>query len=232
MSVGSTGVFETLRDQVPLSSLIDANGRNLSCIHPDHQDSNPSMRVYDDHIFCFGCGFHGDVVDVWSAQRGLQRPIDAALELAHEFNVTLPQLTPEARQEQQERREKQDRHAETARRCHEALRDHGNIREWWKSRGFGEELQSRFLLGASEDGSEAIIPFWHRGRVEGIIRRKLSGEPKYVYPKTEEFASGYRPLFVPATLNGDVYLVEGILDALALAALGQSAIRSEEHTSE
>src|SRR5215208_1868991 len=55
----------------------------------------------------------------------------------------------------------------------------------------------------------------------GLIRRKLEGEPKYIYPRREEFPEGHRPLFIPGPLRHDALLAEGILDALALAALGE-----------
>jgi DNA primase len=70
----------------------------------------------------------------------------------------------------------------------------------------------------------AVIPFWNRGRVEGFVRRYLEGEPKYKLQKAEKFVRGYRPLFIPGTAHGEVFLVEGYVDALALAALGYSAV--------
>jgi DNA primase len=69
-----------------------------------------------------------------------------------------------------------------------------------------------------------VIPFWHRGRVQGLIRRKLEGEPKYLYPKAEEFSGGHRPLFIPSSVRSGAFLTEGIVDALALAAVGEGAI--------
>jgi len=96
--------------------------------------------------------------------------------------------------------------------------------EWWEGRGFGEELRERFLLGTNSLGTAAVIPFWHRTRVQGLICRKLEGEPKYLYPELQEYPGGYRPLFVPELLRDPVFLVEGIVDALAISALGESAV--------
>lgn len=99
------------------------------------------------------------------------------------------------------------------------------MRAWWEERGFDGELRERFLLGANENETAAVIPFWNRGRVQGLIRRKLRGEPKYLYPKAEEFPGGYKPLFIPPDPVGSpTFLVEGIVDALAVAAVGESAI--------
>jgi DNA primase len=218
-------VFDNIRDQVALSQILSASGSGKArCVAPDHQDNSPSMHVYADHVHCFVCGFHGDATDVWAAMRGFDRPIDAALDLAREFAVELPEMSPEVQQKAHKRREKEDLYLKQARACQRALENHRRVREWWEGRGFGPELRERFLLGTNKDGTAAVIPFWHRGRVQGLIRRKLEGEPKYLYPKTEEFPGGYRPLFVPGPARAGAYLVEGIVDALPLAALGESVI--------
>jgi DNA primase len=218
-------VFDSIRDQVALDRILSANGSGKTrCVAPDHQDNSPSMHVYADHVHCFVCGFHGDVADVWAAMRGFDRPIDAALDLAREFGIKLPEIGPETQQKAHKRREKEDLYLRQAQACHRALENHRRVREWWEGRGFGPELRERFLLGTDKDGTAAVIPFWHRGRVQGLIRRKLEGEPRYQYPKIEEFSGGYRPLFIPGSAREGAFLVEGIVDALALAVLGESAI--------
>ena len=72
-------VFEVLRDRVRLDQIVTANGSGKArCVSAGHQDQDPSMHLYDDHVHCFGCGLHGDVTDVWAAMRGLDRPLEAA----------------------------------------------------------------------------------------------------------------------------------------------------------
>jgi DNA primase len=218
-------VFDTIRDQVALNRILSANGSGkIRCVAPDHRDDAPSMHVYEDHVYCFSCSFHGDVTDVWAAMHGFGRPVEAALDLAREFGVELPDLSPEARQNAQKRREKEDLYFKQARACHRALDGNLRAREWWEERGFGPELRERFLLGTNRDGTAAVIPYWHRGRVQGLIRRKLEGEPKYLYPKAEEYPGGRRPLFIPAPLRAGALLVEGIVDSLAAAGLGEGGI--------
>jgi hypothetical protein len=42
----------------PLAHLL---GGKINC--PFHDDSRPSLQIYDDHYHCFGCGAHGDMID-------------------------------------------------------------------------------------------------------------------------------------------------------------------------
>jgi DNA primase len=224
-------VFEVIRDQIALSevagrfsNLKKSGARLLGCCPlPNHQDSSPSFNVYsDDRWYCFGCREYGDVVDLWAAIKGLQ-PIEAVLDLASEYSIQLPDRDPDAQKKASERRQKESDYARQAEACHLALSDHPNVVDWWQRRGFDEELRKQFLLGANHDGS-AVIPFWHRGRIQGLIRRQLDAEPKYLLPKLESFPSEYRPLFIPGSTFSDLHLGEGYIDALALAALDLSAI--------
>lgn len=48
------------------SKNIDASyHRNICCVHPNHQESTPSCRIYKneygDYLHCFSCGFHADI---------------------------------------------------------------------------------------------------------------------------------------------------------------------------
>src|SRR5215217_7857429 len=115
-------IFDTLRDRVTLEQILSVNGSSRACcVAPGHGDSNPSMHLYGDHVHCFSCGFHGDVVDVWAAIKGLGRPIEAALDLATEYGVELPTMTPQTRKRSQKRREKEDLYLRKARACHRTL---------------------------------------------------------------------------------------------------------------
>jgi DNA primase len=223
-------VFGFLRERVDLAGLagrhtdLRPSGRALvgRCPHPDHPDTTPSFHVYADGRFhCYGCGRHGDVTDLWAAINGIGPGIEAALDLAREFGIELPEVEPEAQDLAGARRRREAEYLEDAERGHRALRQSPDVVEWWASRGFDEELRVRFLLGAHDEA--AVIPFWNRGRVEGLITRRLRGEPKYELQKAEDLVRGYRPLFVPGPVHGEVFLVEGYVDALALVALGYSA---------
>jgi DNA primase len=222
-------IFEELREQVDLAELA---GRYTDlkpserasvgcCPHPEHDDTNPSFHVYPEgRFFCYGCRWRGDVTDLWAAVKGLKPGMEAGLDLAREFGVDLPTVSSEAKEKAERRRQQEAKYLKQAEEYHEALLRYPSVTNWWEGRGFYEGLREKFLLGVSDDGHAATIPFWNRGRVHGIVRRKLEGEPKYVLPKKEDFPVGHRPLFVPGPVKGETLLVEGYVDALALAALG------------
>jgi DNA primase len=219
--------FEELREQVDLAELasrytdLNPSGRALvgRCPCPNHEDTNPSFHVYPEgRFFCYGCRWRGDVTDLWAAVKRLKPGMEAGLDLAREFGVDLPTVSAEAKEKAERRRQQETEYLKQAQEHHAALSRHPSVVDWWEGRGFDEELREKFLLGVV--GAEATIPFWNRGRVHGIVRRKLEGEPKYVLPKKEDLTAGYRPLFVPGRVREGMFLVEGYVDALALSALG------------
>jgi DNA primase len=222
-------IFEMLRERIDLSELAGHHtelkpcGQALvgCCPHPGHEDESPSFHIYDDRRFhCYGCMWHGDVTDLWAAVKGLRPSIEAALDLAKEYGVDLPTVSAEAKEKAERRRQQEAEYLKQAEEYHEALLRYPSVANWWEGRAFDEGLREKFLLGVASAGAEATIPFWNRGRVHGIVRRKLEGEPKYVLPKKEDFPAGYRPLFIPGRVREGMFLVEGYVDALALASLG------------
>ena len=51
-----------------------------------HNDTNPSMKLYDDHFYCFACGAHGDVIDLTAKLLGLDFK-EAVGRLAADFGI-------------------------------------------------------------------------------------------------------------------------------------------------
>jgi DNA primase len=226
-------IFEVLRERVDLvevarqfTELKPSGNKFLGrCPFPDHQDNTPSFYVYPDkRFYCFGCQRYGDVTDLWASIQGLGLGVEAALDLAREHNAEVAERDPEAQKRAQKRREQEDRYLQQAGACHKALDRHTHVAEYLEGRGFGKELQAQFLLGVDRVGMAVVIPYWHRGSVKGLIRRKLTGEPKYIYPRAEDFPEGHKPLFIPGPVRAGAFLVEGIFDALAVVALGESGV--------
>lgn len=62
------------------------------CVNPDHEDKTPSLSIYPDtQIFrCYGCGAHGDVLDlVMLAEPGMLL-WEAIMTLSTRYGVELP----------------------------------------------------------------------------------------------------------------------------------------------
>ena len=53
---------------------------------PFHNDRTPSMKLNEDCFYCFGCGVHGDVIDLAARLFGLSS-YDAAKKLAYDFGI-------------------------------------------------------------------------------------------------------------------------------------------------
>ena len=51
-----------------------------------HNDRTPSMKLNEDYFYCFGCGAHGDVIDL-TAQLFHLPTADAARKLAADFGI-------------------------------------------------------------------------------------------------------------------------------------------------
>ena len=51
---------------------------------PFHADRTPSLKLYGDHFHCFGCGAHGDVIDLTAGLLGCSKG-EAARRLSADF---------------------------------------------------------------------------------------------------------------------------------------------------
>jgi len=86
---GSLNLFEAVKENASPRQVADYYGlqvRNdmVSCLF--HDERNPSMKLYEDHFYCFGCGKHGDVTDMVGELFGLS-PKEAAEKIAHDFGI-------------------------------------------------------------------------------------------------------------------------------------------------
>ena len=83
-------IFDAVKAAVPVRAAAERYGLEVNfgdmvrCLF--HEDRTPSMKLYEDHYFCFGCGKHGDVIDLVSELFAIP-PYDAACKLADDFGV-------------------------------------------------------------------------------------------------------------------------------------------------
>ena len=85
-------LFRTVKEAIPVPVAarmfgVEAgpSGMARCCFHDDH---TPSLKLYEDHYYCFGCHQHGDVIDLVSFLTG-HRPYLAARMLAEEFGMDI-----------------------------------------------------------------------------------------------------------------------------------------------
>ena len=85
-----SSVFEAVKAAVPMREAAEHYGLEVNYAGmvrcPFHEDHAPSMKLYEDHFYCFGCGKHGDVVN-FTAELFAIPPYDAACKLADDFGV-------------------------------------------------------------------------------------------------------------------------------------------------
>jgi DNA polymerase I-like protein with 3'-5' exonuclease and polymerase domains len=65
--------------RIPLADLIGEQPINGKIACPFHEDNTPSLHVYSDHYYCFGCGAHGGHLDWLCEAEGLSP--DAAIDV-------------------------------------------------------------------------------------------------------------------------------------------------------
>lgn len=72
--------FDTdlIKSRLSCSELLAMHGIEVSrknkCRCAFHDDTKPSMQVYDDGYHCFSCGAHGDVIDLAAQLYGVDNP--------------------------------------------------------------------------------------------------------------------------------------------------------------
>ena len=88
-----SSVFEAVKAAVRVQAAADRYGLEVNSAGmarcPFHDDHAPSMKLYEDHFYCFGCGKHGDVIDL-AAELFCVPPYDAACRLADDFGLPSP----------------------------------------------------------------------------------------------------------------------------------------------
>ena len=71
--------YSVLKRAVPLDEAAERYGtvRRGFMLCPFYADKVPSLKLYGDHFHCFGCGAHGDVVDLAAGLLGIRRGLQA-----------------------------------------------------------------------------------------------------------------------------------------------------------
>ena len=95
---------------------------------PFHNDRHPSLYVADDHYYCYGCGEHGDVIDLTARLFDLSL-YEAAKKLAYDFGIS----QDKPRQDIRRKKNEAQRLKENERLCFLRLaEDQKHLQEWKK----------------------------------------------------------------------------------------------------
>lgn len=90
------GLFEEVKMRISVPAAAERYGlevkRGGMALCPFHQERHPSMKLYEDHFYCFGCGKAGDVVTLTAGLLGLGN-YEAAMRLREDFWGNAPSLT-------------------------------------------------------------------------------------------------------------------------------------------
>ena len=124
-------IFEAVKANVTPRMAAERYGLRVSrsgmvrCLF--HDDTTPSMKLYDDHYHCFGCQATGDVIHLTAKLFGVTDR-EAARKLAEDFGVQKEKTSVMAKlsrfQEQ----------AEQERLCFRVLRDYLHLLKKWRTR--------------------------------------------------------------------------------------------------
>lgn len=226
---------------------VSVNGsRHIPCFI--HGDRNPSLKIYPDHIFCFGCGAHMDVIS--AVQHFQDCDFWGALDwIAEESGLPRPRRDVEAQKRHETAKGISDTYALV---FADSLNNPEPALLYLEGRGIGpsvleglagylpadyEPLDRTATEKAglySQKGNflfadRVIIPIYAHGRIVNLYGRAIDPErePKHIYcattdPPQEQTLFGLdRHKKEPR-----VYLVEAVIDCLTLWTHGLPAISS------
>lgn len=159
-----------------------------------HSDKTPSMKLYSDHFYCFGCQKSGDVIDLAAGLFGLSNS-EAAKKLATDFgirsDISVPATRPQIPYEQtrQFREDEQE--------CYLALLGYLKLLERWERelapkpdsmpdprfneacqmKGYVEYICDTFITGSTAERVAAIHDLKpHISELQDYTAKKLKEE--------------------------------------------------------
>jgi len=83
-------IFTNVKSQIHLPNAAEYYGVQVnrggfaSCLF--HEERTPSMKLYDDHFHCYGCGEHGDIISLIAKIFSVS-PYAAAQKLSRDFHI-------------------------------------------------------------------------------------------------------------------------------------------------
>lgn len=188
--------IQRVRDAVSLPDLIgrdhrvEPQGREYKCICPFHNDTKPSLGIYERHgewrYKCFACGAGGDCFTYLMEYHKMSF-VEAVRECADLAGIEVP-TTPGRRQEGPDRRTMLDVMQAAQDFFVQALASPAGAeaRATFVKRGYDEEAQRELGLGFAPEGWENLVPhLMGRGiplnllRQMGLAKVRQQGDGAY-----------------------------------------------------
>lgn len=226
--------FETVRSNVDLLAYCEARGLEKRgrgmYVCPVCGSGNGPRRTAAFHVQgqrwkCFSCNSGGDVFDLVGILDGIENKRDQ-LQAVAEWAGLDADLAPKPAAAPQPK-PKHDygtgrkREADYLQRMRENIHDPEAV-AYIQGRGFTMDEAVAWGLGYDPTRHRLILP-WAGSDYYHIDRSTTDQEPKYTKPKAADV--GPQPLYNSAALEAPVFfVVEGVLDALAVTACGFQAI--------
>jgi DNA primase len=150
-------IFDEVKELVDVPTAarhygVEVNRSNMA-ICPFHSERTPSCKLYEKNFHCFGCGEHGDVIDLVGKLFSL-RPIEAVRQINSDFGLNLDVDKPPDRADiSRIKKQKSERMAyeQWEHHAHKVLSDY-----LWLLRDFAQrfapmnpddEIDERFVYG-------------------------------------------------------------------------------------
>lgn len=194
----------------------------------------PAFTITGDHWHCYSCDNGGDIFDLCGVLNGTDDK-SKQLHIVAEWVGVADEAPSEARRKPErtdiatkpkqpeksysEGRERERRYIEES-RGH--LADQESV-SYLDSRGIGIDLARAWGLGYDPKARRVIIPWL--GSDYYHVDRDVTGQQPHKYLKPSAAKVGPQPLYNPDALKEPAFfVVEGVLDALAIGSCGQQAV--------
>jgi len=194
------GIFQAIKERIDLveyargSHDLVKRGGLSYTLCPFHNERDASCAIYPDHYHCFGCQAHGDIFD-WIEQTEHCTSEEAFSRAAQYAGVTID--------EKQKRRIKKEQRERSA-----LLKD-----------------MEAYIRYDEEENAITIPILDGAGRPLSISLRRIEGEPRYQHFNTLLFKCKKHLFNADSIRNpSKLYVVEGQMDAIALAEVGLPAV--------
>lgn len=218
---------------------IEIKGKNILCINPAHNETNPSMsyQAKDHYLHCFGCSESYDIFGACEVLEGLPKgqginrikQIYGYADQNHQatnYTKNVVNAKPSFKQPKQEEKKPVRDYSDFVLKAHESLCMH----DYHAERGISEEVAARFKLGYVQEvkgmSTALVIPMLRADGSYSYQLRNISNDEslKHYKPKVEE--AGEAELFNSEAIKQTkpVAIVEGAIDALSVISAGMEAI--------